>query len=76
LGGGSLLRSGQTQVGEPKIGEHAERHYFADVEVIRSLSLVHRVLLPRAVCLHIYIYILFLSADVIKKLSTRLRSEE
>jgi hypothetical protein len=24
LAGGSLLRSGQTQVGEPKIGEHAQ----------------------------------------------------
>jgi hypothetical protein len=24
LAGGSLLRGGQTQVGEPKIGEHAQ----------------------------------------------------
>jgi hypothetical protein len=24
LAGGSLLRSGQTQVGKPKIGEHAQ----------------------------------------------------
>jgi hypothetical protein len=24
LAGGSLLRSGQTQVGEPKFGEHAQ----------------------------------------------------
>jgi hypothetical protein len=25
------MRSGQTQVGEPKIGEHAQRQYFASV---------------------------------------------
>jgi hypothetical protein len=31
LAGGSLLRSGQMQVGEPKIGEHAQWHYFASV---------------------------------------------
>jgi hypothetical protein len=31
LAGGSLLRSGQTQVGENKIGEHAQWFYFASV---------------------------------------------
>jgi hypothetical protein len=31
VAGGFLLRSGQTQVGEPKIGEHAQWHYFASV---------------------------------------------
>jgi hypothetical protein len=31
LAGGSLMRSGLTRVGEPKIGEHAQRHYVASV---------------------------------------------
>jgi hypothetical protein len=31
LAGGSLLRSGQTQDGEPKIGEHAQWHYIDSV---------------------------------------------
>jgi hypothetical protein len=31
LAGGSLLRSGQTHVGKPKIGERAQWHYFASV---------------------------------------------
>jgi hypothetical protein len=31
LAGGSLLRSGQTQVGEPKIEKHAQWHYFESV---------------------------------------------
>jgi hypothetical protein len=31
LAGESLLRSGQTQVGKPKVGEHAQYHYFASV---------------------------------------------
>jgi hypothetical protein len=58
LAGGSLLRSGPTQVGEPKTGEHAQWNYYAlDAEVIGSL-LVHCMLFPRAVCL-------ILSADEI-----------
>jgi hypothetical protein len=35
LAGSSLLRSAQTQVGEPKIGEHAQWHYFASVTTQR-----------------------------------------
>jgi hypothetical protein len=31
LAGGSLLRSDQTQVGEPEFGEHAQWYYFASV---------------------------------------------
>jgi hypothetical protein len=31
LAGESLMRSGLTRVGEPKIGEHAQRHYVASV---------------------------------------------
>jgi hypothetical protein len=31
LAGGSLMRSGLTLVGEPKIGEHAQRHCVASV---------------------------------------------
>jgi hypothetical protein len=31
LAGGSLMCSGLSQVGEPKIGEHAQRHYVASV---------------------------------------------
>jgi hypothetical protein len=52
LAGGSLLCNGQTQVGEPKIGEHFLINN-SDVEVIGSLLLVHCVLLPRADCLFI-----------------------
>jgi hypothetical protein len=56
LAGGSLSRSSHTQVGEPKIGEHARWQLFclsnnSDVHVIGSLLLVHCVLLLRAVCL-------------------------
>jgi hypothetical protein len=31
LASGSLLRSGQTQVGDPMTAEHAQCHYFASV---------------------------------------------
>jgi hypothetical protein len=62
LADGSLLRSSQTQVGEPKIGRACAVTLFRlsnpDVEVIGSLLLVYCVLLSRA-------DFLFLSADEI-----------
>jgi hypothetical protein len=71
--GGSLLRSGQMQVGELKIREHAQGHYFAsDVEVIGSQLLEHYVLFPTcrllvslSLSLSLSLSVLFLSADEI-----------
>jgi hypothetical protein len=42
-----LLCSGQTQVGEPKIGEHAQWHYFASVS---NETLINRIAVVSTLC--------------------------